>query len=374
MANGNDAPARRVAERDLQTFVERVLRHLRMGEADARATAAVLVTSDVRGIASHGVARLHYYVKMIEDGGLDPRAEPSVVRESATTMVLDARNGMGHPVGVRAMGRAIEKAAAHDLGMVVVRHSNHYGIAGYYAMMALERDMIGISLTNTHPGVAPTGSRTRVYGTNPIAIAVPTAGPIPFVLDMSTSVVPHGRLEVAARRGLPLAEGWALDARGRSTTNTEEALLGVLLPLGGAPITSGYKGYGLALAIELLSAVLPGSLYGPLVHPMWDTADPSDLGQFFMAINVAAFDEPATFKERANDLLRRVKAAPLAEGAGEILVAGEKEQRAAEAARRHGVPVDESVAEILDAMALRYGIPSPFVLVPPEVGLGLEPR
>jgi len=374
MVSVNDAPVRRVAERDLQAFTARVLRHLRMSEADAHAAAAVLVASDVRGIASHGVARLHYYVKMIEDGGLDPRAEPAVVRESATTMVLDARNGMGQPVGVRAMALAIEKAAAHDLSMVVVRHSNHYGIAGYYAMMALERDMIGISLTNTHPGVAPTGSRARVYGTNPIAIAVPTAGTVPFVLDMSTSVVPHGRLEVAARRGTPLAVGWALDARGRPTASTEESLLGVLLPLGGPALTSGYKGYGLALAIELLSAVLPGSLYGPLVHPMWDTADPSDLGQFFMAINVAAFDEPAAFKERAADLLRRVKEAPLAEGAGEILVAGEKEQRAADAARRRGVPVDEMVAETLEGMALRYGIPSPFPERPAEDGLGVETR
>jgi LDH2 family malate/lactate/ureidoglycolate dehydrogenase len=296
----------------------------------------------------------------IESGGIDPRAESAIVRESATTAVLDGRHGMGHPVGIRAMALAIEKAAAHDLGVVTVRHSNHYGIAGYYAMMALERDLIGISMTNTHPGVAPTGGRTRVYGTNPIAIAVPTAGPIPFVLDMATSAVPYGRMEVAARRGLPLADGWALDNRGLPTTSTAAGLVGMLLPLGGAEITSGYKGYGLALAIEMLSAVLPGSLYGPLVHSITDASTPSDLGQFFMAINVAAFDDPSAFKERAADLLRVVKESPLAEGASEILVAGEKEQRATETSRRLGVPIEEPVALVMDEMAARYGIPSAF--------------
>ena len=263
---------------------------------------------------------------------------------------------MGHPVGARAMSLAVEKAAAHDLGLVTVRHSNHYGIAGYYAMMALPRDMIGISLTNTHPGVAPTGGRSRVYGTNPIAIAVPTAGSVPFVLDMSTSVVPYGRLEVAGRRGTPLAEGWALDSRGHPTTSTVDALIGALLPLGGAALTSGYKGYGLGMAVELLSAVLPG----PLVPAMADACTQSDLGQFFMAINVAAFDEPAAFKERAADLLDRVKGSPLGEGATEILVAGEKEQRATEIAQDLEIPIEAAVATVLTEMATRLGVPSPF--------------
>lgn len=360
MADSAGDSVRRVAERDLQAFVVRVLQRVGMREADASTTAEVLVTSDRRGIASHGLARLEYYVSAIERGGIDPRSEPVLVRESATTGLLDARNGMGHPVGARAMALAIEKAAAHDLGLVTVRHSNHYGIAGYYAMMALPHDMIGISLTNTHPGVAPTGGRSRVYGTNPIAIAVPTVGPVPFVLDMSTSVVPYGRLEVAGRRGTPLAEGWALDARGRPTTATVDALIGALLPLGGAALTSGYKGYGLGMAVELLSAVLPGALYGPLVPAMAHTGTQSDLGQFFMAINVAAFDEPAAFKERAADLLDRVKGSPLGEGATEILVAGEKEQRATEIAGRLGIPIEVAVATVLERMATRLGIPLPF--------------
>jgi LDH2 family malate/lactate/ureidoglycolate dehydrogenase len=360
MASDDFAPAARVAESDLQGFTARVLRHVGMREADAATVAAVLVASDVRGIASHGVARLDYYVTMIEAGSIDPAAEPAIASASATTAVLDARNGMGQPAGVRAMTLAIEKAAAHDLGMVVVRHSNHYGIAGYYAMMAIERDMIGISLTNTHTAVAPTGGRAPTYGTNPIAIAVPTAGPVPFVLDMASSVVPRGKLEVAARRGEPLTPGWALDSQGRPTIDAEEALRGALLPLGGPAITSGYKGYGLAIAIEILSAVLPGSLYGPLIHTMWDSSSPSDLGQFFMAINVAAFDDPAAFKARTSDLLRLLKESPPAAGSEQILVAGEKEQRATETNRREGVPLEEKVVAALEKMAEKYSLPLPF--------------
>jgi LDH2 family malate/lactate/ureidoglycolate dehydrogenase len=320
----------------------------------------VLVASDVRGIASHGVARLEYYVTMIEEGFIDPRAASTCIRESATTAVLDARNGLGQPVGVRAMTLALDKAAEHDLGMVVVRRSNHYGIAGYYAMMALSRDMIGISLTNTHPAVAPTGGKRAAFGTNPIAVVVPTAGPRPFVLDMATSVVPHGKLEVAARRGEQLAEGWALDADGHVTADTGRALLGSLLPLGGLELTSGYKGYGLALAIELLAAVLPGATYGPLVSTMWRPGRPSDLGQLFMAINIAAFDDVASFKARAADLLRRVKDTPLADGVAEILIAGETEERAAIRSRQLGVPLEPAVLHALRALATRLAIPTPF--------------
>ncbi len=349
---------RRITAQDLKDFTATVLRCVGLSAADANVTAEVLVAADMRGVSSHGVARLDYYVAMIEAGMIDPRGCPVVVRESATTAVVDARNGLGQPTGVYAMTMALRKAALHDVGMVTVRHSNHYGIAGYYAMMARERDMIGLSLTNTHPCVAPTGGRAPAIGTNPIAIAVPVSEPLEFVLDMATSVVPRGRLEVAARREERLPAGWAIDRRGAATTDADEALAGALLPLGGAALTSGYKGYGLAVAIEMLSAVLPGSLYGPLVAPMWDTAAPSDLGHFFMAVNVAAFDDPQAFKERARDLLRRLKDAPRADGVTEILVAGEKERAAQERAHHDGVPLNSKVLRTLTAMASRYGVDS----------------
>ena len=351
------AARRRVSAQALTAFTTALLCAAGVRQDDAAITASVLVASDIRGISSHGVARLAYYLTMIAAGTLDPCAVPAVARESATTAVLDAHNGLGQPVGVQAMTLAIAKAAVHDVGLVTVRHSNHYGIAGYYAMMALERDMIGISLTNTHTAVAPTGGQRPTIGTNPIAIAVPTSEAPHFVLDMATSVVPRGRLEVAARQGAPLPLGWAIDARGIGTTNPEEGLSGALLPLGGSVLTSGYKGYGLAVAIELLSAVLPGALYGPLVASMWDTAGPSDLGQFFMAINIAAFDDPAAFKARAGDLLRRIKTSPLAEGATEILVAGEKEARATAESLRQGIMLEAKVAAELVELAVLYQVP-----------------
>ncbi len=349
----------RVREEDLAAFTGNVLRRAGVPEEAARQTASVLVASDVRGIASHGVARLDYYVTMIEEGFIDCRATPAVVRESATTALLDGCNGLGQPAGVRAMNMAMDKAAKHDLGMVTVRRSNHYGIAGFYAMLALERDMIGISLTNTHPTVAPTRGRAATYGTNPIAIAVP-AGGSPFVLDMATSVVPRGKVEVAERRGEPLAEGWALDESGSMTTSPASALAGALLPLGGLEQTSGYKGYGLAMAIELLAAVLPGAEYGPLVTTMWNPGRLSNLGQFFMAINVAAFDDVAAFRSRAADLMRRIKATPRAAGAAEILVAGEKEERAALDSRQRGVRLESAVVAALRALAARLQVPTPF--------------
>lgn len=354
-----DADLVRVQEQDLLTFTSDVLSRVGVRAGDAAVTAAVLVAADVRGIASHGVARLDYYVTMIEGGFIDPGAEPRIVRQSATTALLDGENGLGQPASVRAMTLALEKAALHDVGVVTVRGSNHYGIAGYYAMMALEREMIGMSLTNTHPIVVPTGGSRRAFGTNPIAVAVPAAGAQPFVLDMATSTVPYGKIEVAARRGEHLAQGWAVDGSGRMTTDTEAALAGALLPLGGPAITSGYKGYGLAMAIEMLAAVLPGATYGPLVTAMWQPAGASDLGHFFMAINVAAFGDVPAFKVRAGDLLQRVKAGPLAEGAPEILVAGEKEQRATLDSRRRGVALDRAVARTLAALAGRLGLAAP---------------
>jgi L-2-hydroxycarboxylate dehydrogenase (NAD+) len=343
----------------LRTLAASILRAVGLAPTDAETAARVLVASDMRGIASHGVARLDWYVTMIDEGTIDPRATADVVRESASTAVLDAHNGMGHPAGVRAMEMAIGKAAEHDLGIVTVRHSNHYGIAGYYAMMALEHDQIGISLTNSHPCVVPTGGRVAQIGTNPIAFAAPVEGMPAFVLDMATAVVPRGRLEVAARRRQSLAEGWAVDKHGRPTVSPEEGLEGGLLPLGGPSITSGYKGYGLGAVVEILSAVLPGSLYGPLIHGMWD-GGPSDLGQFFMAVNIAAFDDPLAYKRRMADFLQHVKASPRADPDTEILVAGEKEYRASERSKIHGVSLDRTVAQALAGHAERHHVDLPY--------------
>jgi LDH2 family malate/lactate/ureidoglycolate dehydrogenase len=346
----------RVDEGALREYTAAILRGAGMDEGGADTTATVLVSSDARGIESHGVARLPQYVKLIEVGVLDPVATPTVERESATTALVNANNGMGHVAGDFAMRLAIAKAQAHDLGAVSVHNSNHYGIAGYYAMLALEHDLIGISLTNSSPLVAPTGGRRPIIGTNPIAIAVPTGGEIPFVLDMATSTVPVGRLEVYARKGLPLQPGWAVDATGQETLDAAAGRAGALLPLGGTAATGGYKGYGLGVMVDLLTGVLAGGRYGRNIAGLWDATEPSDLGQFFLALNPAAFGPLESFGARARDLLQQLKESERAPGVDEILVAGEREQRAHVDARANGVRLYHTVVTALDALGQRFGL------------------
>jgi L-2-hydroxycarboxylate dehydrogenase (NAD+) len=347
-----------VDEAVLKAHTTAIVRHAGASEIDARTTADVLVASDIRGIESHGVARLEQYIDSIEAGVLDPAQQPEIVRQSAATALVDAHNGLGQVTGVFAMRLAIEKARSADVGIVSLRNGNHYGIAGYYAMMALEHDMIGVSLTNSSPLVAPTRGRAPMLGTNPIAFAAPTGGSIPFVLDMATSTVPRGRIEVAARKNLPLHTGWALDEDGRPTLDSQAALKGALLPLGGAEESGGYKGYGLAAMVEVLCGVLSGSSYGPLIALLWATERPSVLGQFFMALRTEAFGSLEEFQQRLQDLQRLLKEGPLAVDATEVLIAGEKEARATERNRRDGIPVHPSVVAKLDELGAKAGVGS----------------
>jgi L-2-hydroxycarboxylate dehydrogenase (NAD+) len=346
----------RIDETVLIDYAVGILRRLGTSVEDAQVTAVVLAASDLRGIESHGVARMEQYVKMIEAGMLDPTAQPVIVRQSGATALVDAQNGLGQVAGVFAMRLAIEKARVADVGVVTVSHSNHYGIAGYYPMMALEHGMIGISLTNSSPLVAPTGGRGPMFGTNPIAFAAPTGDDRPFVLDMATSTVPKGRIEVAARKGLPLGVGWSIDAAGRPTVDAAAAIEGALLPLGGSLESGGHKGYGLAVLVDILTGVLSGSLYGPLIGRLWEADRPSVLGQFFLALRPDAFGPLEEFQERLRDLRRLLHEGPLAEGASEIILAGEKEARATDVNRRLGIPVHPSVIARLEELGAPAGL------------------
>lgn len=346
----------RITEEDLIAYAVAIFQAHRVRPEDARTAAEVLVASDLRGIESHGVARLEQYVKAIDAGVLDPEAQPEIVRQSAATALVDAHNGLGHVAGVHAMRLAIAKAQVADVGIVSVCHSNHYGIAGYYAMMALDHNLIGMSLTDSSPLVAATGGRTALLGTNPIAFAAPTGGPLPFVLDMATSTVPRGRIEVAARKGLPLAHGWSLDVAGRPTLDAQAALEGALLPLGGPAESGGYKGYGLAAMVEILTGVLSGSLYGPLIARLWETSRPSDLGQFFLALRPDAFGPLEDFQQRLQHLQSLLKNGPLAADEAEILLAGEKEARNSERNRREGIPVHPTVVSTLEHLGADAGL------------------
>jgi LDH2 family malate/lactate/ureidoglycolate dehydrogenase len=264
---------------------------------------------------------------------------------------------MGHVVGHQAMQRAIQKAREVGVGMATVRNSNHYGIAGYYAMMALPHDMIGISYTNSQPLVAPTYGRTPFLGTNPIAVAVPAGSQRPYVLDMATSIVPIGRVTVYQKAGKSIPEGWGIDHDGQVTTDPTEVIKGgALMPLGGIDIMRGYKGYGLALLVDIFSGVLAGASTGPEVgHPNQDI--PADVGHYFAAISVEAFRPVIDFKAHMDRLIQELKDAPKAVGHERIYIHGEKEFELAEKCQKEGVPIMVEVVEALKASGELAGVP-----------------
>lgn len=357
----------RVDPEKLADYVTRTFIALGVPEEDARVTADVLVVADLRGIDSHGVARLRRYVQGIRDGVMLPRPNIQVVHETPSTALIDGGAGLGQPVGLRAMRLAIQKAQAVGCGFVAVRNSNHYGIAGYYAMLALEAgNLIGMSMTNADLLVVPTFGRNAILGTNPIAVAAPAGRERPFVLDMATSTVPRGKLEVYDRLGKPMPIGWATDERGLDTTDATRVLQnlkaragGGLLPLGGAgELLSGHKGYGLALLVDILSGVLPGAGYADTIYPKTPEGKPlpANVGHFFGAWRIDGFRPVEEFKAAMDDIIRRLKNSPKAEGQTRIYIHGEKEFEEAERRRREGIPLVGKVYEDLKAIAGEVGV------------------
>ncbi|HPH94640.1 MAG TPA: Ldh family oxidoreductase [Anaerolineaceae bacterium] len=346
------------APADLQSFMVRTFCHLGIPEEDARIAAEILLAADLRGVDSHGIIRLYtYYGNRLAKGLIDPRPEVKVLRETPTTLALDAGTGLGQPVAKRAMQRCIAKARESGMGVVTVRNSNHYGIAGYYAMMALPEDMIGLSLTNAQPLVAPTYGRTAMLGTNPIAVAVPAGSQRPFVLDMATSIVPIGRITVYDKAGKEIPAGWGVDSHGKITTHPAEVLKGgALMALGGSDIMRGYKGYSLALLVDILCGVLAGAAFATQVgHPGVDR--PADVGHFFAALRVDAFRDLDEFKRDMDSLLQEMKQAPKAEGQPRIFIAGEKEFELAEYNHREGIPLLDEVVKMLKKSGEEAGVP-----------------
>lgn len=355
----------------LRDFCTKVFEKLGVAPFDAQIASDVLVTADLRGVDSHGVARLsRYYVKYLRQGMVPARFETKIVHETPTTAVMDGGVGLGLVVGVRAMQLAIDKAKDHYVGFVAVRNSTHYGIAGYYAMMALKHDMIGISTTNAKAIVLPTFGRKVMLGTNPISIAVPAGEERPFVLDMATSTVPQGKLEVYERLGKPIPLGWGTDEEGRLSTDTSRVLRNIiegrgggLLPLGGmGEEHGGYKGYGLALAVDIFAAMLSGAACSALTDPGDETGRPlpSNLGHFFGAIRIDGFRPLHEFKASMDDLIRRIKKSPKTEGADRIYIHGEKEFEIAERRKREGIPLNPKVAQDLERVAREMSLPAPF--------------
>jgi L-2-hydroxycarboxylate dehydrogenase (NAD+) len=345
----------------LERFMFDALVAAGLPEQDARIVSDVLIESDKRGIDSHGIGRLKpIYIDRIRDGILNTTTAIEVVRERKTTAVLDGHNGMGHVIGKRAMGMAIEKAQEHGMGMVAVRNSTHYGIAGYYALMAAKAGMIGMTGTNARPSIAPTFGVENMLGTNPITIGIPTDEAFPFVIDCATSITQRGKIEVYERAGKTMPPGWVIDERGETSTDAGKVLVDLtqgraaLTPLGGiGEDGGGYKGYGYATVVEILCAALQDGAYLKMLngHDEAGKKIPYPLGHFFIAINVEEFIDLDRFKAITGDILRQLRASRKAPGCDQIFTAGEKEHLAWEFRKTKGCPVPAALQK--DMVTLR---------------------
>lgn len=345
-------------QEDLKSYVIRYFSRWGVPEEDGRIAAEVLVSADARGVDSHGVIRLsNYYGSRLRRGLIDPLSPMQVTHETDTTLAVDGRNGLGHPIGVKTMRRCIEKARESGLAMATVKNSNHYGIAGYYAMLALPHDMIGVSFTNSGPLVAPTHGKKAMLGTNPIAVAVPAASQQPFVLDMATSIVPIGRVSVYQKENKPIPAGWGVDSNGLVTEDPSQVIQGgALMPLGGAEITRGYKGYGLGLMVDIFSGVLAGAAFGEMVSGSTGK-ETANIGHFFAAIRIDAFRPIAEFKHDMDELLTSLKNSPKAEGEERIYIHGEKEFENAARSAAEGVKLSEAALNTLLQAGVEDGVP-----------------
>ncbi len=343
----------RVAEGALRQAVSEIFVSLGLTAEDAATVAAALVEADLMGISSHGVSN---YIQLIYEPGLRAgrivaRPEIRTLRETATTALLDGGSGMGHVVGQRAMTIAIDKARASGVGVVAVRNSRHYGAAGVYAQRALEHDLIGFSLTNADALVLPTHGKQARLGTNPIAIAVPAGERAPFLLDMATSPVALGKEALARRAGQPLPLGWAADREGRSTTDAAVAFEALsLLPLGGTFEQGSHKGYGLAVAVDILCGLLSGGGAG---HA--GTLGAS-VGHFFGALRIDAFVPIDQWKRSADAYIDLLHATEPAEEQEPVIYAGVKEAAARAERVRLGIPLHRDVVSYLNDLCRQQGL------------------
>ena len=355
----------RINRESLEIFCRNVFIKSGLSESDARSAAEVLVAADARGIPSHGVGRLWRYVNGLKTGQMLPHAKPEIQVDTPTTTVINANGAMGAPVSVMAMENTINKAQASGAAFGCVRDSNHYGIAGYYAMMALPKDMIGISMTNTAALGVPTFGRQVMFGTNPFAFAAPADKERAFVLDFSTTVVTRGKIEVYDRLEKKLPAGWAVDKKGKTAHNAHTTLEdmfhrlgGGILPLGGeGEQFGGHKGYGLAVMVDILCSVLCGAPYGTALS---DTETSSArVSHFFGAIKIEAFRNPKDFRSDMDDMLRNLRECPAAEGAERVYFAGQKEFEKEAESGKTGIPLMKKTYEQICEIGAEYKIVCP---------------
>ncbi|MEZ7855121.1 MAG: Ldh family oxidoreductase [Cyclobacteriaceae bacterium] len=325
--------------------------------------ANVLLSADLRGVDSHGVARLVGYLRLYEKNRINPHPQLSVVHETPSTAVVDGDAGLGLVAGPYAMRLAIEKAKNVGTGWVAVKNSNHYGIAGYHAMMALEADCIGISMTNASPLVAPTYSKERLLGTNPIAVAVPAGDEPPFVADMATTTAANGKLEILQRKNESAPLGWLQDKEGQPTQAAQGIVEGgALLPLGGDREHGSHKGFILGSIVDILSAVLSGANYGPWVPPFVSFLDPDPnpvgegIGHFFGALRIDAFRPAFEFKTHMDIWIKRFRNAETINETNKVIIPGDPERQMEQLRRKEGIPLLDTVVKDLQSLSEQYQV------------------
>jgi len=350
-------------EHQLRSFTYSVFK--KMGCSDDHATLAtdVLIKSDLRGIDSHGVARLSGYVRLWEKQRINATPNIRVVHETPTTATVDGDGGLGLVVAPFAMQVAIEKAEKYGSGWVAVKNSNHFGIAGYHALMAVEKDMVGISMTNASPLVAPTYANERLLGTNPMCYAFPAGKYPPVVVDMATAAAANGKLEIAQRANKEVPNGWVQDRDGQNSINPNELKNGgSLLPLGSDKDHGSHKGYGLSATVDILSAVLSGANYGPWVPPFVSFLEPptdpvgEGIGHFLGAMRIDGFRPAEDFKAHLDNWITRFKSAKTIDPNKKVIIPGEPEHDFEVERKVSGIPIIDVVVNDLNLLAEKLGV------------------
>jgi len=347
----------------LWQFAYNVFIKINCSEEQARLATNVLLSADLRGIDSHGVARLSGYIRLWEAKRINSTPNIRIVHETPSTAVVDGDGGLGLVIAPKAMEIAIEKAKIAGTGWVAVKNSNHFGIAGYHAMMALPHDMIGMAMTNASPLVAPTFSVERLLGTNPICVAIPAGEQPAFVADFATTTAANGKLEILQRKNQEAPEGWIQKKDGSVSTNPNELKDGgALLPLGSDREHGSHKGFCLGAWVDIFSAVLSGANYGPWVPPFVSfLAPPTDpvgegIGHFFGAMRVDAFRPADEFKNHMDNWIARFRSAKTVEGKPQLIIPGDPERESEIIRRNDGIPMNPKVMEDLKELGTKLNI------------------
>lgn len=334
----------------LNEFCINVLIKAGFAAKDAEIISDTLMFAELRNVTSHGIVRLPTYIERMEKGIINLNASMKFTNNHAAAVtVLDADNGMGQIAGYNAMKQAISIAKIYGIGMAAVKNSNHFGVASYYSMMALEENMIGLVMTNASPAIAPFGTKTPLLGTNPLTVAVPANNCKPIVLDMSMSTVARGKVRMHALQGKAIPLDWGLDADGNPTTDPNEALKGSLVPIGGV------KGSGLSLIIDFLTGVLTGTSLTGEVKNVTNMSGPSYTSHTFIAINIESFIDSEIYKSNVDQVIERIKSMQ-PNSDNEIFMAGEIEHNLTNKRKAEGVPIEMNVVDLLNKLADKYDV------------------